>query len=476
VRRWVVFAALAPALLFGQHQSISPGAPIVFEHVTVIDATGAPPQANVSVLVSGGIIAQIARKVSAPRGARTVEAKGKFLIPGLWDMHMHLGAPESFFPLLVANGITGIREMYSGIAPAALTQLRNRPEVPRLAVSAFLDGPRMLSNGPPPPGAAAVANANEARFAVRLLAQSGADFLKVYNSLPRDAYFAIAQEARAIGIPFVGHVPEEVSPAEASAAGQRSQEHLINILLACSTRETDLRAQRIELMNTNAISGQERLRELGFPNPEGLFDTYSEEKCRELFKTFVSNGTWHTPTLVVLQGFAHGDDFALDPRMASQPRVLRDTAYPRQKFYMQDLSPEAYAELELRVRALLERYKKLVGDMHRAGVEFLAGTDTSVNNPVLIGYGLHDELALLVDSGLTPMQALQTATLNPARYFGARAQMGTVEVGKAADLVLLDNDPLRDIHNTQSIRAVVMRGRFWDRTELDEMLKKAASN
>jgi imidazolonepropionase-like amidohydrolase len=190
----------------------------------------------------------------------------------------------------------------------------------------------------------------------------------------------------------------------------------------------------------------------------------------------VRNGTWHTPTLVLLQGFAHGDDFAQDPRIANMPRVMRDTAHPRQKFYMQDLSPEAYAALEIRVQALLGRYKKLVGDMHRAGVEFLAGTDTSVSNPVLIGYGLHEELALLVDSGLTPMEALQTATRNPARFFGMLDQMGTVEVGKAADLVLLDADPLKDIRNTQKIRAVVMRGHYYSRADLDAMLARAAAN
>ncbi|HXP84048.1 MAG TPA: amidohydrolase family protein [Bryobacteraceae bacterium] len=475
-RRALVLGAIAGARLLAQPAPLSPDAPIVFQHVTIIDATGAAPHRNFSVLVSGGSIAQIAPKVKIPRGARKVDAKGKFMIPGLWDMHVHLGSPESFFPLLVANGITGVREMYSGVAPAALIPLRSRPDVPQLVVSAFLDGPRMLSNGPPPPGAAAVATADQARFAVRALAASGADFLKVYNSLPREAYFAIAQEARAVGIPFVGHVPEEVSPAEASSAGQRSQEHLINILLACSTREPELRAARIELMNSNAISGEQRMRELGFPDPQGLFDTYSEEKCAALFKTFVSNGTWHTPTLVLLQGFAHGDEFARDPRLASQPRIIRETPHPRQRFYMQDLSPEAYGGLELRVRASLERYQKLVGDMHRAGVEFLAGTDTSVSNPVLIGYGLHEELALLVESGLTPMEALQTATLNPARFFGAQDRMGTIEVGKAADLVLLDADPLRDIRNTQTIRAVVMHGRFFGRAELDEMLHRAAAN
>lgn len=192
--RVVAVVALAAASLSAERPALPPDAPTVFEHVTVIDATGALPRTNVSVVIAGGQISQIAPKVKIPRGARRIDAKGRFLIPGLWDMHVHLGSPDGFFPLLVANGITGIREMYTGIAPAALIPLRGRPDVPRLVIPAFLDGPRMLSNGPPPPGAAAVRNASEARYAVHLLAQSGADFLKVYSSLPRDAYFAIASK------------------------------------------------------------------------------------------------------------------------------------------------------------------------------------------------------------------------------------------------------------------------------------------
>ena len=127
---------------------------------------------------------------------------------------------------------------------------------------------------------------------------------------------------------------------------------------------------------------------------------------------------------------------------------------------MQDLSPEAVDMWMARIRALLDRYKKLVGDMHRAGVEFLAGTDTSPNNPVPVGTGLHDELEVLVASGFTPMEALQAATLNPARYFGKLNDMGTIDAGKFADLVLLNANPLDDIRNTRRISKVILRGRI----------------
>jgi cytosine/adenosine deaminase-related metal-dependent hydrolase len=414
---------------------------IVFEHATVIDATGAPAREDVSVAIAGGRIVSIAKDVKPAPGTRLIDATGKFLIPGLWDMHVHLDPQGNALRALAANGITGIREMYSGIPIATLAAWRARPDNPRIVAAGFLDGPLMLNAGPAPPDAYAVGTAEQARLAIALLTAAGADFLKVYNSLPRDAYFAIALESKRLGIPFAGHVPEAVSPAEASEAGQRSQEHLINILLACSTREQELRRERIALMNSQVISGEEQELQLGFPDPQGLFDTYDDTKAATLFKTFVKNATWHTPTLALLQSF------------------LADKNRARGMAYMKVLTPEQFDAWIERIGVLLERYKKLVGDMHRAGVEFLAGTDSGPNTPASPGTSLHDELELFVESGFTPMEALQTATRNPARYLGKLQEMGTLEPGKVADMVLLDANPLDDIRNTRKISLVVLRGR-----------------
>lgn len=471
------FFYLAALPLLGQ-PSVAPSPPtLIFEHLTVIDGTGSKPRSDISVELRGDRIGQIAKHIKAPAGVQVINAKGKFLIPGLWDMHVHLGFPEQYIALLVANGITGIREMYTGLPLRSLLALRTRPDAPRIAISAFLDGPLMITPGVPlPEGAIPVSNEREGRAAVRFLSQGGFDFLKIYNSLPRDAYFAIADEANKVGMPFAGHVPEAVSPLEASEAGQRSEEHLMNILLACSTNEDALRAERIRVMNGGgSITNEDRFRLLAFPKTEGLLDTYSEAKCSHLFETFVKNRTWQTPTLVVLNGFAHGDELVKDPRASYMPKEWRATAHPRQKYYMQDLNADDFDALVKRIRVLLERHKQLVRDMHRAGVPLLAGTDTSALNPVLAGFGLHDELALLVECGLTPMEALQAATLNPARYFGLENEFGTIEEGKAADLVLLDANPLRDIHNTQKVRAVVMRGKFFSRSDLDTMLTRASA-
>ncbi len=448
---------------------------LVIQHSTVIDLVSAKPLKDYSVVIQNGRILAVARKIKPPAGAQVIDAKGKFLIPGLWDMHMHLGLPESFLPMLTANGITGIREMFTGLPLPLIQQYRARADVPHIVASGFLDGPLMLNAGNPPPGAFAVGTAEQARIAVDLIKQSGYDFIKVYSDLPREAYFAISQEARAIGIPFAGHVPESVSPLEAAEAGQRSQEHLLNIMLACSTNEEALRQERLRVMNSTELSVEARLRILGFPDPQGLFDTYDKEKATRLFAAFVRNGTWQTPTLALLEGFGYGDKLVNDPSFHYMPESWRKTAHPRDKPYMQDLSPQELEQWMERARKLLTRYQQLVGDMHRAGVKFLAGTDTGLTNPVIPGVGLHHELALLVDSGLTPLEALATATKNPAQYFGVLNQLGTIEAGKIADLVLLDANPLRDIHNTQKIRAVVMRGRYFSRADLDAMLARAAA-
>jgi hypothetical protein len=423
-----------------------------------------------SVGIDKGQITEIKKSIKAPKGADIVDGTGKFLIPGLWDMHVHISAPEVFFPLLIANGVTGVREMFTGIPMGTIREWRIRTGVPRIFAAGFLDGPLMIQ---PPAGAFAVANAAQARAAVRGLAASGVDFLKVYNSIPRDAYFTLAEEARAIGIPFAGHVPEAVSNGEASDAGQRSEEHLINMLLDCSTNAEALREARVATMTSVKITGEARLRALAWPDPEGLFDTYSEEIAGKLFAKFVKNGTWQTPTLVVLAGFAKEKDeeFMHDPRRRFLPRQWTESWDPHATFFLRDLSAEDYEALHARIVALLARYKKLVGDMRKAGVEFLAGTDSSGWNPVLPGFGLHEELALLVDSGLTPMEALQSATRNPARYFNKLDEFGTVEAKKSADLVLLNADPLEDIRNTQKIEAVIVRGKYYSRKDLDGMVR-----
>jgi imidazolonepropionase-like amidohydrolase len=441
--------------------------PLIITHVTVIDTAGGPSQPDMAVVVEGGRIRDLGKadRVPVPEGARVVDGTGKFLIPGLWDMHVHLAGP-SYLPLFVANGVTGVREMHA-FFPDLIFHYR------RQARDGTLVGPRIVAagamvDGPKPfwPGAYAAADADEGRKAVQALKKRGADFVKVYTKLPRPAFLAIVDEARHQGLPVAGHVPESVSAAEASDLGMRSMEHLYGIGLACSADEEKLRAEEVEALARvdNAALGR-----LVRRTAIKALDSYREDKARALFARFVKNGTWQVPTLTVLHSLASLDDetFTHDPRLKYVPSYLRtflDPASGKAKF-----TPEALANEKLIYRKTCE----LVKAMHRSGVPILAGTDTT--NPYCFpGFSLHDELALLVEQGgFTPLEALQAATRDPARFLDLEKELGTVEKGKAADLVLLDADPLRDIKNTQKIAAVVLGGKLLDRPELDRMLAEA---
>ncbi len=225
----------------------APAKPLAITGVTVIDATGAPARPDMTVVVTGVRITAIGKsgEVGVPEGARVVDGKGKYLIPGLWDMHVHT-VGSSFLPLYLANGVTGVRDMHAVDPDYAIFDLRKQVQEgkqpgPRVvAAGPLVDGPK-----PFVPNSLVAANAAEGREAVRKLKMMGADFVKVYNKLPREAYLSIADEAKKQGLPFAGHVPESVSAAEASDLGQKSIEHLNGVELACSDREDELRREAV---------------------------------------------------------------------------------------------------------------------------------------------------------------------------------------------------------------------------------------
>lgn len=412
--------------------------PLAFTDVTVIDGTGAAAQHDMTVVVADGRIVTVARTATAtvPRDARVVNGAGKVLIPGLWDMHVHLTAPgEVALPALLARGVTGVRDM-----GGSLKVLRRWQSGVRAGT---LLGPRIVAAGPildgPPArgvrGRRAVATAEEGVQAVRELKGEGVDFIKTHSLLPRDAYFAIAAEAKRQGLAVCGHVPNEVRLDEAIAAGQQTIEHLVGASLACSTREAELREHLHEEEKglSNASPDLSAYVDARLRVDSEALQSYSKAKATAVFARLAEHHVWQCPTLVTLRAATvHG---------AQGERI-----------FAQDLA--------------------LVRSMRRAGVAFLAGTDLGFTG-IRPGVSLHDELALLVRAGLTPMEALQASTRNAARVVGMERTLGTVETGKVADLVLLDGDPLDDIRNTTRIRAVVVNGRLLDRAALDKLLAEA---
>jgi imidazolonepropionase-like amidohydrolase len=439
----------------------APAKSLAITGVTVIDATGAPARSDMTVVVTGDRITAVGKsgEVAVPDGARVVDGRGKYLIPGLWDMHVHTVGP-SFLPLYLANGVSGVRDMHA-LDPEAIFGLRKQVQEgkqpgPRVVVA----GPLVDGAKPLVPSSLVAANAAEGREAVRKLKKMGADFVKVYTKLPREAYLSIADEAKKQDLPFAGHVPESVSAAEASDLGQKSIEHLTGVELACSDGEDELRREAIAaLAKVDNQAAMELLARIGAQ----AADSVSDKKARALYARFVRNGTWHVPTLTVMHSLVSLGDpkFTADPRVKYMPPSL--SSY----WSLMRLSPEMADGL----KRAYERAAGLVRAMHQAGVPFLAGTDTPGVPYVFPGFSLHDELALLVaEGGFTPLEALQAATRDPARFLGREKDLGTVEPGKLADLVLLDADPLADIHNTTKIAAVVANGRLLPRQELDRML------
>jgi imidazolonepropionase-like amidohydrolase len=340
-------------------------------------------------------------------------------------------------------------------------QLREEIMAERLLGPRIVAAGRVVRGPKPAHGTIAAANEAEGRQVVNSLKERGADFVKVLW-VPRNAYFAIADEAKKQGIPFAGHVPDAVTAMEASDAGQRSIEHLSGILLSCSTREEELRNEMIEaIMKPEQSISERRARRL---TTAKALDTFSEQKASVLFAHLAKNCTWQVPTLTMKRAFAFKNDegFTDDARLKYIPRFMRDWW---KKSHARKLTAEEDAERKMVFRKALE----LVGAMHQAGVPFMAGADAPMPY-VFPGFSLHDELALLVQAGFTPMEALQTATRNPAEFLGKLDELGTIEEAKLADLVLLDANPLQDIRNTQRIAGVVVAGKYLPRSELDKML------
>jgi imidazolonepropionase-like amidohydrolase len=447
---------------------------VALTHVTVIDVSSGQAESDRTVVLEGEHIVSVGSGPAAGPIARTIDLGGKYVIPGLWDMHVHFATPP-FGKLFVANGVTGVRVMWGNPrwdepgTERAHFRMRERFDAksevgPRMVIaSQLLDGPKSIW-----PTSVVLATSNEGRKAVDDAKKEGVDFIKVYSLLPRDVYMAIADESKKQGLPFAGHVPEAVSVGEASDAGQKSIEHLTGMNVACSSRELELRKRQADFP-TKPHSPEERA---AFKRKQTALAiaSYDASRANALFAKFVANGTWQVPTFTVLHALANLDDPSLvnDPRLRYIPTFIKETWDPKEDFRMMDKKGEDYAL----ARKDLERAVELVRAMNKAGVGLLAGTDEP-NPYCMAGFSLHDELGWMVKAGLTPLEALRTATTGPAKFLGTTGKLGAVAKGMVADLVVLDADPRADIANTRKIAAVVSRGAYYERAQLDAMLEEA---
>lgn len=427
----------------------------VITHATLIDGTGARPRRDATVVLIGDRIVWAGghHEARMPEGARIVDARGKYVIPGLWDMHTHGTVYEDIFvPLYLVNGVTGIREMWGYPEVQAVRERIDSGELlgPRIVMAgSIIDGPVSLL-GPP---VVRVGTEAEARDAVRATKAAKADFVKVYSYLGANEVRAIADEARRQDMPFAGHIAYRLSTAEASDLGQRSFEHFFDVPISLSSREAEFRRILADTPYDPA-------------DPRAFF-TLSRELDRQAtfsvspakLEAFVArqnhNSSWQSPTLAVNRVMSSpADTYAQDPRLRYMPAWIHDFWREGVK-RMAPVTPEQIAQQ----REFLAARLRILGALHRAGIGIIGGTDC-LNPYIFPGFSSHDELELLVEAGLPPLRAIQTMTRDAARYLGFEHTMGTVTPGKVADLVILDADPLADIRNTQRIHAVVTQGRL----------------
>ena len=433
---------------------------VAITDVTVVDVVrGRSSRSRTVIVDKGRIVAdEPAHHAHIPALAQRIDGRGRFLIPGLVDMHVHFfnlsshRAPNDWsFPLYVANGVTAVREMRGDAASMVLVkQWRDALDAGELIV------PRILAAGIAVYGKSPQDAARE----VDAASNAGADFIKVFSEVPAAHWRAILAAAKARALPVAGHVPAGVSQLDAAAAGQRSSEHLMQAYEACSSIEAPLLDERSGLQGDALVERRDA-------QEARVLAAFDAGVCRRVAKTLAATGQAQVPTLVLAN-----EDTMDRAAMSADPRwrYLRADEHARwQKFGAAYTAQDAALAQQRWPVA-----RRIVAALHAAGVTILAGTDSPMPG-VYPGFSLHEELALLVESGLTPVAALRAATLAPAEFLGIAATTGSVAVGKRADLVLLDADPTKDIHNTRRINAVFLDGRLLRRADLDALLEQAAT-
>lgn len=375
------------------------------------------------VLIRGERIVAVAPAATVDTtGASVVDVTGQWILPGLADMHVHIQG-EHDLPLFVLNGVTTVRNLFG--SPEHLRWRDATATGALLGPTIYTSGP--IVDGDPPvwPGSAVVTTAEAARAEVVAEKKAGYDWIKVYGGLPRAAYDAVLAEAKAQGMPVAGHVPKDVGLAGvlAAAGGQRSIEHL-----------------------------------------DGYVTADGAPPAPALTAQTVAAGIWNCPTLVVHDRFGKLDapeQLAGTRGLELVTPVIRAAWDPRNDFRLARWTPDKFAAQ----RRGNQARKELVGALARAGARLVLGTDTG--NPYVIpGFAVDDELALLVGAGLTPWQALRTATVAAAELEGTPGAFGVVAAGARADLLVVTRDPLADIANIVDPSMVIVRGYLHHRAEL----------
>src|SRR6056297_1515797 len=439
---------------------------VLLTDVTLVDVESGALVPGQSVHIEGSAIAGIGPDIQPPADVAVLDVAGGYLIPGLWDSHVHIFStpdePQTALPLYLINGVTGIRDM------GALWPIEDQQALQASIETGEVLGPRLILSGAwvdgSPgswPGMFLADTPQEARAVVDRIAAEGWAAVKSYSMLPQETYLALAEAASDHGLALVGHIPEPVAMATALAAGQDGMEHFGHVSKACATREGDMVDGIRDALASGADLQAVMARMAG--HNAIILDTWDAALCEDVLARMAAAELHVSPTLVVAD-FYTGNWPAPDaPRMRMLPAEVR-AAWDRPDFRLQAMTNEV-RELAQESIALDRRTFAMA---HEAGVPILASSDASFANPYLFhGFSLLDELDIYVAAGLTPREALYTATVAPPRFFGLTYQDGTIAVGRRADLVLLDANPLDGLETLRRPMAVIVAGQVLDRSALD---------
>ncbi|WP_353780052.1 amidohydrolase family protein [Winogradskyella sp. 3972H.M.0a.05] len=476
MRKTFIFICFFSIACLSCQSEITIDADVVIQNVAVVNVTSGEIESSRDVFIKGNRIQKIETNSETKkyRNAKVIDGSGKYLIPGLWDMHTHPDDPEVWrmnpktedkdllLPLFVAHGVTGIRDMAGDL------NLVKRWR--RLAKNDSLIAPKIIAGGPlldgPNPmwdGSVGIASTEQVKPVVDSLIAEGVDFLKVYSLLPRDIYLELSNYANELDFPFVGHVPFTVPPSEAATTGMKSQEHLLEIIKECSIKFDDNTLARIRSAQTGAnrsvIANDYRL------------SNFSETKADSLYQLFVEHDIWHCPTLSMWYKNAWFEyELTKDKtQLAYLPEYLQKYWTPEHNDHLKNRDNEDFINIKKR---LYKKYLDIVSKMNSKGVKLLAGTDMGANPLCFPGIGVYNELEAFVDADLSTLEALQTATINPAVFLEIQNDYGTVEEGKIADLVLLNENPLANISNVRSVNSVIQNGNVYDDSEISKIKKE----
>ena len=456
---------------------------ICIENISTIDPEDGLKE-NQTIIIQSGKILKVSptKDLLLSKENTIIDGTGKFIIPGLWDAHIHFAfltelAP-SMFDLFLVNGVTSVRDTGGEIGfvkkwkDKSLADPLNTPRV--MIAGPLLDGmPNVYDGSGPavPPLSVGLASVEDVINKINELESLDVDFLKSYEMLSPDQFKKLNQLAKEKGFKVTGHVTLSMDVISASNAGLNSMEHMRNLELSCASNSDELLQQRKTLLEAGKKDKGSALRSrIHQMQRKTAVENYDETQAQKVLAVLAKNQTWQIPTLTLNTSSA--TRYYTTPEWQESFSLLPDSTEQKWKKYIDEI---ALTEIDPFRKEYSKWMFEMTGKVHAAGIDIMAGTDCPISF-LTPGRSLHQELLVLVDAGLTPLEAIKTATINPAKYFNMEDELGRIKSGMWADLLILNSNPLDDINNTRKIHGVIKQGNYMDRSKLDEMMTKLSAN